>query len=115
MKLAKEYVLVEETLTKKTMLALNSGEEPSETTYSSELKIKQLGEGYSAELGGEVGSDKAFIPTFTFAVGDTPIIANWAIDNPDHVKVVSGKVGDQTIVREKIYKLQYFVGTDNPE
>lgn len=113
MKLAKEYVLVEETLTKKTMLALNSGEEPSETTYSSELKIKQLGEDYPQELGVEV--EKGKTSSFPFAVGDTPIIASWAIDSPDYVKILSGKVGDQTIVREKAYKLQYLIGTNNPE
>lgn len=114
MKLSKEYVLVEETLTKKTMLTLNSGEDPNETTYSSELKIKQMGEGYSSEsIVGMAIPDS--LSTFPFAVGDVPVIASWAINSPDYVKVISGKVGDQTIIREKVYKLQYLIGTNNPE
>lgn len=89
------YVVVEETLTKKSNILSPNATVEDENVYKSEMKILEVGP-KAEDLG--------------FSSGQIPLLAKWA--EPAYIKVISGAVGDQTIIRHCVYDAMSIVAID---
>ena len=89
------YAVVEETLTKKSNIISPNATAEDDNVYKSDMKILEVGP-TAEDLG--------------FSSGQIPLMAKWA--EPAYVKVISGAVGDQTIIRHCIFDAMSIVGTD---
>lgn len=95
MKVLGDNVLVEQTCTKKPKnLIIGNEKVENEDLYLIKPKVIGIGE-----------------RVVNIGIDDIPVLASWA--EPIAIKVISGKSGDDTIIRHVVYKSEYIVAIDN--
>lgn len=93
------HVLLREVLTKKVQAIILPGQtEDNKEYYESRKTVQEVGPDASGK---------------GISEGDIPVLASYA--EPVAIKVISGKAGDNEIIRELIYVRDYIVAIDNSE
>lgn len=94
-----DFVLIEQTLTKKinSKIILNDAKPEDDLVYTMELKVLGVGPEVKREI----------------EVGDIPVLATYA--EPAALKVIEGEGGDKTIIRQAVYKEELIVAVTNSE